>query len=227
MRFAFHINSAKYSLALSVRWWESKNKCSLTLSHNSYSFIPLFPPQLSTPLYGPLPQHPTLATLKPSIPKTSNRKQWIQCAKSKLDLSMFLIFIIYLFYAFSSYNFFNDFGPINFCFAVWVPNDIFSVLIKLQIFYIGLLEYIHFSPCYLKNVKNLFSQRFGHAIAEEILSKSVYLFNIGANDYGSLLDPNSTSVLLPVDHQGFVDIVIGNLTDAIKVSTNFELIVEK
>ncbi|KAH1211006.1 hypothetical protein AAZX31_15G246700 [Glycine max] len=69
---------------------------------------------------------------------------------------------------------------------------------------------------YLKNVKNLFSQRFGHAIAEEILSKSVYLFNIGANDYGSLLDPNSTSVLLPVDHQGFVDIVIGNLTDAIK-----------
>jgi len=80
---------------------------------------------------------------------------------------------------------------------------------------------------YLKNVKNLFSQRFGHAIAEEILSKSVYLFNIGANDYGSLLDPNSTSVLLPVDHQGFVDIVIGNLTDAIKVSTNFELIVEK
>lgn len=159
MRFAFHINSAKYSLALSVRWWESKNKCSLTLSHNSYSFIPLFPPQLSTPLYGPLPQHPTLATLKPSIPKTSNRKQWIQCAKSKLDLSMFLIFIIYLFYAFSSYIFFNGFGPINFCLAVWVPIDIFSVLIKLQISYIGLLEYIHFSPCYLKNVKSIISYR--------------------------------------------------------------------
>ncbi|KAK7384836.1 hypothetical protein VNO78_30539 [Psophocarpus tetragonolobus] len=69
---------------------------------------------------------------------------------------------------------------------------------------------------YFKNLKDLFSQRLGHAIAEEILSKSVYLINIGANDYGSLISPNSSSVLPPGDHQEFVDIVIGNLTDAIK-----------
>ncbi|XP_020225249.1 LOW QUALITY PROTEIN: GDSL esterase/lipase 1-like [Cajanus cajan] len=68
---------------------------------------------------------------------------------------------------------------------------------------------------YLRNVNKLFSQRLGQAKAEEMLSKSVHLFSIGSNDYGTLLDPNST-VLLPVNHQEFVDIVIGNLTDVIK-----------
>jgi len=76
---------------------------------------------------------------------------------------------------------------------------------------------------YLKNLKNSFSQRLGKARAEEIVSKSVYLLSIGSNDYGSLVDPNSSSGLLPVDHQGFVDIVIGNLSDAITVRTNFNL----
>ncbi|KAG2380923.1 GDSL esterase/lipase [Vigna angularis] len=66
---------------------------------------------------------------------------------------------------------------------------------------------------YLKDLKNVFSQRLGKAIAEDIVSKSVYLFSIGGNDYGSLLNPDSNLVLPPGDHQGFVDIVIGNLTD--------------
>ncbi|KAK8464541.1 hypothetical protein PHAVU_010G021001 [Phaseolus vulgaris] len=47
------------------------------------------------------------------------------------------------------------------------------------------------------------------------MSKSVYLFSIGSNDYASLLNTNSSSVLLPGDHQGFVDTVIGNLTEVI------------
>ncbi|RDX62262.1 GDSL esterase/lipase 1 [Mucuna pruriens] len=68
---------------------------------------------------------------------------------------------------------------------------------------------------YLKNVKNIFSQRLGHAKAEEMLSKSVYLFSVGSNDYGTLLD-TKTGTLLPVDHQEFVDTVIGNLTDVIR-----------
>ncbi|KAK8464540.1 hypothetical protein PHAVU_010G021001 [Phaseolus vulgaris] len=68
---------------------------------------------------------------------------------------------------------------------------------------------------YLKNLKNLFSERVGKEIAEEIMSKSVYLFSIGSNDYASLLNTNSSSVLLPGDHQGFVDTVIGNLTEVI------------
>ena len=74
---------------------------------------------------------------------------------------------------------------------------------------------------YLKDLKNVFSKRLGKAIAEDIVSKSVYLFSIGDNDYGSLLDPNSSPVLPPVDHRGFVDTVIGNLTDVIRVRTNF------
>lgn len=69
---------------------------------------------------------------------------------------------------------------------------------------------------YLKEVKNLFREQLGHGKTKELLSKSVYLFSVGSNDYGSLLDPNSGS-LLPVDHQQFVDIVIGNLTNVIKV----------
>jgi len=76
---------------------------------------------------------------------------------------------------------------------------------------------------YLKNLKNLFSERVGKEIAEEIMSKSVYLFSIGSNDYASLLNTNSSSVLLPGDHQGFVDTVIGNLTEVITVRTNFNL----
>jgi len=69
---------------------------------------------------------------------------------------------------------------------------------------------------YLKKVKNLFREELGHEKTKELLSKSVYLFSVGSNDYGSLLDPNS-GALLPVDHQQFVDIVIGNLTNVIKV----------
>ena len=76
---------------------------------------------------------------------------------------------------------------------------------------------------YLKDLKNVFSERLGNAVAEEIVSKSVYLISIGSNDYGTLLNPDSDPVFPPGDHQGFVDSVIGNLTDAIKVRTNFNL----
>jgi len=55
------------------------------------------------------------------------------------------------------------------------------------------------------------------------VSKSVYLISIGSNDYGSLLNPDSNPVFPPGNHQGFVDSVIGNLTDAITVRTNFYL----
>jgi len=55
------------------------------------------------------------------------------------------------------------------------------------------------------------------------VSKSVFLISIGSNDYGSLLNPDSNPVFPPGNHQGFVDSVIGNLTDAITVRTNFTL----
>ncbi|KAK7294509.1 hypothetical protein RJT34_17398 [Clitoria ternatea] len=73
---------------------------------------------------------------------------------------------------------------------------------------------------YLRNVKNNFRQRLGVAEAEELVSKSVYLFSVGANDYGAILDLN-TGLLPPGDHKNYVDNVIGNITEAIKEIYNF------
>lgn len=77
---------------------------------------------------------------------------------------------------------------------------------------------LHTQLRYFKNVKNLFREKLGHEEAEALLSKSVYLFSVGSNDYGTLLEITNSSVILrPVDHLEFVDIVIGNLTNVIKV----------
>ncbi|KAK7276321.1 hypothetical protein RIF29_17460 [Crotalaria pallida] len=69
---------------------------------------------------------------------------------------------------------------------------------------------------YLKNVKSSYRKTLGDKEAEALMSNSVYYFSVGANDYGSLLDPNSSVVLPAVDHQPFVDSVIGNFTNRIK-----------
>ncbi|KAI5422277.1 GDSL esterase/lipase 1 [Lathyrus oleraceus] len=68
---------------------------------------------------------------------------------------------------------------------------------------------------YLRKVKKLFREKLGHEKTEELMFKSVYLFSVGSNDYGTLVDPNS-GVVLPVDHQQFVDNVIENLSNVIK-----------
>ncbi|CAL0322886.1 unnamed protein product [Lupinus luteus] len=81
--------------------------------------------------------------------------------------------------------------------------------------YQGLVVNLNTQVSYFKNVKKLFSKKVGDAEAKELISKSVYLFHIGGNDYSTLLETNS-SLLLPHDHQQFVDMVIGNLTNVIK-----------
>ncbi|XP_027337344.1 GDSL esterase/lipase 1-like [Abrus precatorius] len=69
---------------------------------------------------------------------------------------------------------------------------------------------------YFRNIKTLLRKRLGDAEAEELLSKSVYLFSIGADDYGYLLDPESGVHRRPGDDQQFVDNVMGNITEVIK-----------
>ncbi|MED6192497.1 hypothetical protein PIB30_010705 [Stylosanthes scabra] len=76
---------------------------------------------------------------------------------------------------------------------------------------------LHTQVRYFKNVKKVLREKLGDEEAEALVKRSVYLVNVGSNDYGGLLDvTNSTMTLLPVDKQQYVDFVIGNLTNAIQ-----------
>ena len=70
---------------------------------------------------------------------------------------------------------------------------------------------------YFKKVEKLLRQKLGDAEAKAFFSKAVYLINIGANDYISPFTTNS-SVLQSFSKEEYVGMVIGNLTDTIKVS---------
>ncbi|XP_061361893.1 GDSL esterase/lipase 5-like [Gastrolobium bilobum] len=60
-------------------------------------------------------------------------------------------------------------------------------------------------------------QKLGDVEAKQLLSRAVYLFSIGGNDYGTHFITNSNSaVVLPYPQQQFVDFVIGNITAVIK-----------
>lgn len=72
---------------------------------------------------------------------------------------------------------------------------------------------------YYKNVSNALRKKLGNAEAKALLSKAVHLISIGANDYGARFVSNY-SLFLPYSQQQFIDIVIGNLTTAIKVCSN-------
>lgn len=60
-------------------------------------------------------------------------------------------------------------------------------------------------------------RKWGKAKGGLILSKAVYLFSIGTNDYMSLFLTNS-SLLKSHSKSQYVELVIGNLTASIKVS---------
>ena len=70
---------------------------------------------------------------------------------------------------------------------------------------------------YFKKVEKLLRQKLGDAEAKAFFAKAVYLINIGANDYISPFTTNS-SVLKSFSKEEYVGMVIGNLTDTIKVS---------
>ncbi|KAK2987357.1 hypothetical protein RJ640_023658, partial [Escallonia rubra] len=65
---------------------------------------------------------------------------------------------------------------------------------------------------YFKDVGKQLMNKLGAEEALQLLSKAVYLFSIGSNDYGRLISVNSSS---SHKHE-FVNMVIGNLTVVIK-----------
>ncbi|KAI4354021.1 hypothetical protein L6164_002922 [Bauhinia variegata] len=72
---------------------------------------------------------------------------------------------------------------------------------------------LHAQLSNFKKVYKLFRQDLGHAEANKLLSRSVYIFSAGSNDYSTFSFINST---IPFPQQEFVHIVIGNLTTVIK-----------
>lgn len=68
---------------------------------------------------------------------------------------------------------------------------------------------------YFKNLDTLFKQRLGEKEAKKLLSKAVYLTSVGSNDYLFRFTSNS-SVYSPKE---YVNLVIGNFTNVIKVNT--------
>lgn len=68
-------------------------------------------------------------------------------------------------------------------------------------------------------VENRLRQRLGRGKARVKLSKAVYMFCIGSNDYMSPFLTNSTQLLLASSSSAhaYVGMVIGNLTTVVKV----------
>ncbi|XP_060675719.1 GDSL esterase/lipase 1-like [Ziziphus jujuba] len=68
---------------------------------------------------------------------------------------------------------------------------------------------------YFKNISRVLREKLGDTEAEALLSKAVYLFSIGGNDYSFPFETNS-SVLYTYSVEQFVGQVIGNITQVIK-----------
>lgn len=61
--------------------------------------------------------------------------------------------------------------------------------------------------------------KLGYVEAKKRLSRAVYMFSIGSNDYISPFLTNS-SILDSYSESEYVEMVVGNLTSVIKVSIN-------
>ncbi|KAI9088244.1 hypothetical protein K1719_029965 [Acacia pycnantha] len=68
---------------------------------------------------------------------------------------------------------------------------------------------------YYKNVTDVLRKKLGNKEPKSLLSRSMNLFSVGSNDYGACFISN-ISVLQRYSKHQFVDIVIGNITEAIK-----------
>ncbi|OMO66060.1 Lipase, GDSL [Corchorus olitorius] len=64
---------------------------------------------------------------------------------------------------------------------------------------------------YFKDVAKSLSEKLGDEEAKALISKAVYLFHVGANDY-----PPNTTLFQAFTKQQYVNMVVGNLTDTIK-----------
>lgn len=76
---------------------------------------------------------------------------------------------------------------------------------------------------YFKFVEKQLKQKLGDEEAETLLSEAVYLFSVGGNDYFNLFTSNSSD--LHFSKKEFVGMVIGNLTNTIKVIASHVILV--
>lgn len=70
---------------------------------------------------------------------------------------------------------------------------------------------------FFNKVKAWFRGKIGSAESRKALATAVYLFSVGTNDYLSPFLTDS-KLLTSYSHSHYVDMVIGNLTEVIKVS---------
>lgn len=71
-----------------------------------------------------------------------------------------------------------------------------------------------------KNVTQVLTSELGNAEARRVISKAVYLFHIGANDYQYPFFAN-TSTFSTTTKEKFIEYVIGNTTNVIEVNNRF------
>ncbi|MED6139898.1 hypothetical protein PIB30_088287 [Stylosanthes scabra] len=70
---------------------------------------------------------------------------------------------------------------------------------------------------YFGQVSKQLRQELGEEEAKKFLSKAVYIFSIGGNDYAApFYNANSSTAAIPYPQQQFVDFVIGNISSVIK-----------
>lgn len=71
---------------------------------------------------------------------------------------------------------------------------------------------------YFNNLETLLRQELGEKEAKVLLDRAVYFFSIGSNDYFVTINSN-TSLLQSYTKEEYVNLVIGNMTNVIKVIT--------
>nr|GMC82407.1 GDSL esterase/lipase 1-like [Ipomoea batatas] len=81
--------------------------------------------------------------------------------------------------------------------------------------YSGLVIHLKKQVQYFKNVAKQLKGKLGEKDSNKLLSSAVYMICIGSNDYIGPFITNST-ILNAYTHEEYVDMVIGNITNAIK-----------
>nr|GMC79842.1 GDSL esterase/lipase 1-like [Ipomoea batatas] len=86
----------------------------------------------------------------------------------------------------------------------------------------GLVIDIQTQVQYFKNVAKQLKGKLGDKESKELLSTAVYMFSTGNNDYFSFFSPlsNNSAFFNSFTHDQYVNLVIGNLTTAIKADVD-------
>ena len=97
-------------------------------------------------------------------------------------------------------------------------NIILSIIILCSSFSLCQVISLNAQLNYFNNLETLLRQEPGEKEAKVLLDRAVYFFSIGSNDYFVTINSN-TSLLQSYSKEEYVNLVIGNLTNVIKVIT--------